>query len=84
MTSESDPTTQVTLLNAVDVTTKLGMSCVAPRKGRSKYAKAELKRFIFEVGRTYGLLQHDPEASLKALVEQVLEDLGGMTSRQTL
>ena len=83
MTSESDPTTQVTLLNAVDVTTKLGMSCVVPRKGRSRYAKAELKRFIFEVGRTYGLLQHDPEASLKALVEQVLEDLGGMTSRQT-
>jgi hypothetical protein len=83
MTSESDPTVQVTLLNAVDVTTKLGMSCVAPRTGRSRYAKAELKRFIFEVGRTYGLLQHDPEASLQALVEQVLEDLGGMTSRQT-
>jgi hypothetical protein len=72
MTSESDPTVQVTLLNAIDLTTKLGMSCAVPRKGRSRNAKAELKRFIFEVGRIYGLLQHDPEASLKALVEQVL------------
>jgi len=47
MTSEDDPSQQVTLLNAVDLTTKLGMSCVVNRKGRSNYAKAELKRFIF-------------------------------------
>ena len=49
MTSESDPTQQVTLLNVVGLTTKLGMSCVVNKKGRSRYAKAELKRFILRL-----------------------------------
>ena len=83
MTSEMDPEQQTTLLNAVDVTTKLAMTCVVPRKGRSKYAKAELKKFILEVGRTFGTLQYDPEPALKALVEQVLEELGGLSARST-
>jgi hypothetical protein len=83
MTSEMDPEQQTTLLNAVDVTTKLAMTCVVPRKGRSRYAKAELKKFILEIGRTFGTLQYDPEPALKSLVEQVLEELGGLSARST-
>ena len=83
MSFEIDPDQQVPLLNAVDVTTKLAMTCVVNRKGRSRYAKAELKEFVLEVGTTFGIIQHDPEPALKALVEQVLEDLGGLSARAT-
>ena len=79
LTSEIDPEQQVTLLNAVDVQTKLGMTCVVMKKGRSRYAKAEM----LEIGRTFGIIQHDPESVLKSLVEQVLEDLGGLSARST-
>ena len=83
LTSSLDPDQQTTALHAVDVITKLGMSVVVPRKGRSRYAKAELKKFIMEVGRTYGIVQFDPEPALRSLVESVLEDLGGLSSRAT-
>ena len=55
MSPELDPDQQVTLLNAVDVQSKLAMTRVTNKKGRSKYAKAELKKFVHEVGRTYGI-----------------------------
>ena len=56
LTSELDTEKQVTHLNAVDVQTKLGMTCVIAKKGRSRCAKAELKKFILEVGRTFGII----------------------------
>ena len=80
-TSEELPNT--TILTAVDVQTGLGMSVVAPSKGRDKYCIAELKKFIFEIGRTYGIIQYDPEPSLKALVTDLLKELGGMSMRAT-
>ena len=59
------------------------MSVVAPSKGRDKYCIAELKKFIFEIGRTYGIIQYDPEPSLKALVTDLLKELGGMSMSAT-
>ena len=83
LSTELDPDKSVTLLTATDVLTKLSMTCVVPKKGKSRYAQAELKRFVFETGRTFGIIQHDAEASLQALVEAVLTDLGGLSRRTT-
>ena len=59
---------QVTLVTAIDLLSGLGLSRVVPSKGRSVYAQAQLRRFVLETGRTFGILQIDPEPSLKALV----------------
>ena len=46
----------------------LGLAVVTPTKGRSTYTQAELRRFILEVGRTFG-------------AETVTSELGGVTVR---
>ena len=56
---------QITLLNVVDVLSGLALSVVVPQKGQSVYAQAELRRFVLETGRTFGILQSDPEPALK-------------------
>ena len=51
---------QITCLNVVDVMSGLALSVVVPCKGRSSrsvYAQAELRRFVLETGRTFGILQ---------------------------
>ena len=50
---------QPTILTAVDVQTGLSTAVVVPNKGRHSYSVAELKKFIYETGRTYGILQYD-------------------------
>ena len=72
---------QRTVLTAVDVQT--GLAIVVPNKGRHQYSVAELKKFIYETGRTYGILQYDKEPALKALVTDVSKELGGMSIRAT-
>ena len=52
----------VTILNGGEMMYGLALACVVPNKGRSVYAEGELRRFIFETGRTFGVLQADPEA----------------------
>ena len=61
----------------------LALACVGPNKGRSVYAEGELRRFILETGRTFGVLQADPEASLVALAETVTSELGGLALRKS-
>ena len=49
-----------TILNATDVQTGYAMAIVLPAKGSiEKYAVAELRRFVFEIGRTFGIVQYD-------------------------
>ena len=74
---------QRTILTAVDVQTGLSTAVVVPNKGRHSYSVAELKKFIYETGRTYGILQYDKEPALKALVTDVAKELGGMSIRAT-
>ena len=69
------------LLTAVDIVTGLGMTIVIPSKGNDDYAAAELKKFIYECGRTFGILQYDQESSLKALCTRVCAELGGLSIR---
>ena len=54
----------------------MGLSCVVPSNGRSVYALAELRRL--ERGRTVGMLQIDPEPSLKALLAEITSEVGGL------
>ena len=72
---------QVALVTAIDFLSGLGLSCVVPSKGRPVYALAELRRL--EGGRTVGMLQIDPEPSLKALVAEITSEVGGLSVRQS-
>ena len=46
-------------------------------------AQAELRRFVLETGHTFGILQIDPEPSLKALVAEVTSEVGGLSVRHS-
>ena len=73
----------VMMLTAEDVQTGLGMAAVTPGKGRDKYCIAEpKKKIIFEIGRTYGIVQYDLEPALKALILDLLQELGGCQREQ--
>ena len=72
---------QITLLNVVDVLSGLALSVVVPQKGQSVYAQAELRRFVLETGRTFGILQSDPEPALKQLAQTVTGQVGGLSWR---
>ena len=67
-------------LTAVDVVTGLEMSVVVPSKGSDDYAEAELKKFMFECGRTFGILQYDQKQPL-SLCTRVCAELGGLSIR---
>ena len=69
------------ILSACDVQTGLGLAVVVPSKGENEYAKAELKKFIYECGRTFGVLQYDQELPLKAIAKTVCAELGGLSAR---
>ena len=74
---------QITILNVVDVLTNMALSVVIPTKARTPYSQAELRRFVLDTGRTFGILQCDPEPALKALAASVTGEVGGLSLRQT-
>ena len=45
--------------------------------------KAELRRFVLDIGRTFGILQCDPEPALKAVAESVTSEVGGLSLRNS-
>ena len=74
---------KATIITAADVQTAYPISVMVPAKGLDNYCEAELKRFIYEIGRTHGTLQYDQEPALKALCHKVLESTGGLSGRAT-
>ena len=71
-----------TILNATDVQTGYSMAVVLPSKGSvEKYAVAELRNFVFEIGRTFGIVQYDKEAPLKTMARDLCKVVGGMSMR---
>ncbi|CAE7380121.1 unnamed protein product, partial [Symbiodinium pilosum] len=74
---------QITILNVVDVLSNMALSVVIPTKTRTPYSNAELRRFVLETGRTFGILQCDPEPALKAIAEAVTGEVGGLSLRKT-
>ena len=73
----------VTILNVVDVLTGMSLSVVIPTKSRTTYSQAELRRFVVEIGRTFGVLQCDPEPALRSIAEAVTGEVGGLSLRNT-
>ena len=61
---------QVTVITCIDILTGMATSSIIEKKGIDQYAKKELKRFIYETGRTQGILQTDNEPSIKRLRER--------------
>eukprot|EP00435_Cladocopium_sp_Y103_P056843 s686_g19.t1 len=49
-----------------------------PYIGRHAYGIAELKKFVYEIGKTFGILQYDKEPALKALATatDTMKELG--------
>ena len=74
---------QITMLNVVDVLTGMALSVVIPTKARTPYSQAELRRFVLETGRTFGVLQCDPKPALLALAASVSGEVGGLSFRST-
>ena len=59
----------------------MAMAVAVPSKQVTPYAITELKRFIYETGRTQAILQCDRESSIMNLLKEVAKDIGGLTVR---
>ena len=71
----------VTIFTGVDVRTQMAMAVLAPSNAVNRYGLTELKRFIYEPGRTQAILQCDDESSIKAIRRVALKDIEGLTGR---
>ena len=71
-----DDVKAVPVLTGVDVTTGMALAAVVPKKGPTDYACNELKRFLFEIGRTHAVLQADQEPAIQALARRVSAEVG--------
>ena len=81
--SQQDPKT-IPVLTAVDVTTQLCMAVLFPDKpSMMDYMINDLQAFIFECGRTHGILQSDKEDTLNALLKATASKVGSMTVRHS-
>ena len=79
--SQQDPKT-IPVLTAVDATTQLCMAVMVPDKpSMMDYMGNNLQAFIFECGRTQGILQSDNEDTLNALLKATAAKVGSMTVR---
>ena len=59
------------------------MACVVKSKGGIYYAIKALQRFIYETGRTYGILQSDGEPAITNLCIKVVRLVGGLSVRKS-
>ena len=75
--------TNLTVIFAVDVLTLMCISLVVTNKGGLPYAIAALTGFLYEVGRTYGILQCDGENPIKTLCRRIAADVPGLSFRTT-
>ena len=71
----------ITIFTAVDIRTSMSMAVVTPSKALNRYAITEFKRFIFESGRTYAIVQTDDESSIKAMIRGSVRELSGSSIR---
>ena len=49
----------------------------------TNYAKTEVKKFIYEVGRSHGFIQCDKEKSITAIAKAVIREIGGLQLRRS-
>ena len=71
---------QITILNVVDVLSGMALSVVIPTKARTPYSQAELRRFVLETGRTFGVLQCASRARSPCnIATAVTGEVGGLS-----
>ena len=79
--SQQDPKT-IPVLTAVGVTTQLCVAVmVSDKSARMDYMVNSLQAFIFECGRTQGILRGDNEDTFNALLTATAAKVGSMTVR---
>ena len=59
----------------------MAMTVVAPSKSVNRSGLTELKRFIYETGRTQAILQCDDADAITAVRRAASQDIGGLTGR---
>ena len=70
-----------TVLNAADFQTGYSRAVAVPSKGSvEKYGVAELRKFAFAIGRTFGI-QYDKEVPLKTMAHDLCKTIGGLSMR---
>ena len=80
MATENDLSKENMVLNATAIQTGYSMAVVLPSKGSvEKYAVAELRIFLFETGRTFGIFKHDKEAPLKTVASDLYKTVGRLS-----
>ena len=65
MSTEEQPGTAVTIFTGIDVRAQFAMAVMVPSQSINRYGLTELKRFIYEKGRTQAVLQCDDENAIK-------------------
>ena len=71
------------ILTGIDVLTGLCAAAVVPNRRFSTYAVTEIRRFVYESGRTYGTLQCDQDVSITAVAQAVIRSVGGLNFRHS-
>ena len=74
MSTKEQPGSAVAIFTGIDVRTQIAMAV-------NRYGLTELKRFIYETGRTQAILQCDDENAIKAVRRAAIQDIGGLTGR---
>ena len=81
MHTDEETGTRVTVLTAIDVQTGVSMLTVVTQKGITRHALYELLQFIYEAGRTYGIIQTDQEPAILDLARALLKEIPGLSMR---
>ena len=81
MSTKEQPGSAVTIFTGVDVIAQMAMAVMVPLTSVNRYGRTELKRFIYETGRTQAILQRDDENSIKAIRRATIKDIEGLTGR---
>ena len=72
---------RVTVLTAIDIQTGVSMATVVTQKGITRHALHELRQFVYEAGRTYGIVQADQEPAILDLARALLKEIPGLSMR---
>ena len=72
---------RATVLAAIDIQTGMSMATVVTQKGITRHALYELRQFIYESGRTYGIIQADQEPAMLDMARALLKEIPGLSMR---
>ena len=71
--------TRATVLTAIDAQTGMSMATVVTQKGITRHALYELRQFIYDTGRAYGIIQTDQEPAILDLARALLKEIPGLS-----